>query len=113
MSAESAVQPPKEIARANQHDIKIIWQDDHESIYPARELRLRCPCAGCIDEFTGHVRLIAASVPQDVHPVAVRLVGAYAMHVRWSDGHDTGIFAFERLRKLCPCGRHEVATPRG
>ena len=25
--------------------------------------------------------------------------------IRWSDGHSTGIYTFERLRELCPCCR--------
>ena len=94
---------PKEIGRANQHDLKITWQDGHESVYPARELRLACPCAGCVDEMTGAIRLIATSVPQSVQPLKVEVIGRYAISITWSDGHDTGIYAFERLRTLCPC----------
>jgi DUF971 family protein len=30
-------------------------------------------------------------------------VGNYAIGIRWSDGHETGIYSFERLRQLCPC----------
>jgi DUF971 family protein len=94
---------PTEIGRANQHDVKVTWQDGHVSVYPARELRLACPCAGCVDEQTGRVRVIAASVPPDVHPLRIELVGNYAITIQWSDGHHTGIYAFDRLRKLCPC----------
>ena len=94
---------PIEIGRANQHDVKIRWQDGHESIYPARELRLRCPCAGCVDEMTGVVRVISTNVPQDVHPLKIDLVGRYAITIDWSDGHHTGIYSFELLRTLCPC----------
>ncbi len=101
MSGMSVV--PVEIGRANQHDIKISWPDNHVSIYPARELRLRCPCAGCVDEVTGKIRLIASSVPQNVTPVSIKLVGRYAMTVQWSDGHNTGIYGFDLLRQLCPC----------
>jgi len=94
---------PAEIGRANQHDVKIRWQDGHESVYLARELRLACPCAGCVDEITGIARVIASSIPQDVHPLKIDLVGRYAMTIQWSDGHQTGIYSFDRLRKLCPC----------
>ena len=94
---------PVEIGRVNQHDVKIRWQDGHESVYPARELRLACPCAGCVDEMTGAVRVIATGVPQDVHPLRVDLVGRYAISITWSDGHTTGIYTFERLRQSCPC----------
>lgn len=96
-------QIPREIGRANQYDVKIRWQDGHESVYPARELRLACPCAGCVDEVTGQLRLVASSVSQNVHPLKIDLIGRYAMSIQWSDGHNTGIYAFDRLRKMCPC----------
>lgn len=35
-------------------------------------------------------------------------VGSYAVQLRWQDGHDTGIYTFELLRRLCPC--EECAT---
>ena len=41
-------------------------------------------------------------VPQDVEALELQPVGNYAVGIRWSDGHDTGIYAFERLRHLCP-----------
>ena len=49
--------------------------------------------------------MIATSVPQNVYPVKIDLVGRYAISIQWSDGHNTGIYAFDRLRKLCPCGK--------
>jgi len=30
-------------------------------------------------------------------------VGNYAIGFKWGDGHDTGIYTFEYLRKICPC----------
>jgi DUF971 family protein len=30
-------------------------------------------------------------------------VGAYAVQIVWSDGHDTGIYSFETLRRACSC----------
>ena len=96
---------PAEIGRANLYDIKVKWQDGHESVYPAKYLRLNCPCAGCIDEVTGERRVLAADVPQDVKPLGIQLVGNYAISIQWSDGHSTGIYAFDKLRQLCPCGK--------
>ena len=108
--SETTVPVPVEIGRANAHDVKIRWQDGHESVYMARELRLACPCAGCIDEMTGAVRLIASSIAQTVHPVKIALTGRYAISITWSDGHNTGIYTFEKLRQLCPCGKCRVAS---
>lgn len=91
---------PIEIGRANQHDVKIRWNDGAEAVYPARALRLECPCALCVDEMTGKKRLEEASVPQDVHPAGIEHVGRYAVQIYWSDGHRTGLYTWERLRDL-------------
>jgi len=103
MVAHAPAPVPAEIGRANEHDVKITWKDGHESVYPARELRLRCPCAGCVDEVTGQGKLIATSLPPDVRPLKIEVVGRYALTIHWSDGHHTGIYAFESLRRWCPC----------
>ncbi len=95
-------QTPLEITRANLHDVKIIWKDGHESVYPAKYLRLKCPCASCVHELTGENLLDPKSVPDDVRPLKIALVGRYAIQINWSDGHTTGIYAYERLRQICP-----------
>lgn len=89
---------PLEIGRANQHDVKIRWQDGSETVWLARDLRLACPCAACIDEMTGERRLVVSSVPQNVIPLKIETIGRYAITVHWSDGHNTGIYPFELLR---------------
>ena len=75
----------------------------HEAFYPARDLRLACPCAACVDEMSGRPLLEPATVPADVRPLSLALVGAYGLKVQWSDGHGTGIYTFQRLRASCPC----------
>lgn len=101
---------PVEIGRANQDDLKIKWSDGHESIYPARYLRLKCPCAGCVDEFTGQPRIAPEGIPDNIHPLKVELVGRYAITIQWSDGHSTGNYAFDLLRKMCPCQQCKEMT---
>lgn len=84
--------------------LRIGWRDGHTSEYPPRLLRVSCRCAGCVDEFTGEPILVESQVPEDVHPLAIHYVGRYALRFDWSDGHGTGIFPFEFLRAICPCG---------
>ncbi len=36
-------------------------------------------------------------------------VGRYAIQFFWSDRHDTGIFAFDFLREICPCDACDAA----
>ena len=67
---------------------------------PARALRLACPCAMCVEEMSGRPLLDPATVPAEVGPTALRLVGGYGLRVTWSDGHSTGIFPWHRLRAL-------------
>jgi ATP-binding protein involved in chromosome partitioning len=77
----------------------------HQALYPARELRLACPCAACVDELSGRPLLDPATVSPTVWPASVALVGAYGLRVHWSDGHGTGIYTFQRLLAACPCER--------
>ncbi|MBD3162449.1 MAG: DUF971 domain-containing protein, partial [Candidatus Latescibacteria bacterium] len=83
---------PVEIDRSSETEIRIEWSDGHETVYPARVLRLLCPCADCVDEATGVRTLDPATVPQDVRALGIRLVGRYAVEFDWSDGHGTGIY---------------------
>jgi DUF971 family protein len=36
-------------------------------------------------------------------------VGNYALQPRWKDGHSFGIYTWDYLRHLCPCGRDHSA----
>ena len=83
--------------------VLIEWNAEHRALYPARELRVACPCASCVDEMSGREILNPATVPPDVRPLSLALVGAYGLRVQWSDGHGTGIYTFQRLLAACPC----------
>ncbi len=78
---------------------RIRWKDGAVTDHSARELRLQCPCASCIEEGTGRALLDPATVAADILLLGVELVGRYGLSFVWSDGHKTGIFAFARLRE--------------
>ena len=80
--------------------LRIKWKDGVVSEYVPRQLRLRCPCAACVDELTGVRTLTPEMVHEGVYPTAIHYVGRYAIQCVWSDGHSTGIYAFEYLRRL-------------
>ena len=89
MGQESSI--PYMITREDR-GLRIQWdRSDPETTLAARDLRLACPCAKCKEEMTGRPILEPATVPADVRPLSVELVGAYGIRVRWSDGHSTGI----------------------
>lgn len=93
--------------------ILIEWDAEHRALYPARELRLACPCAACVDEMSGRAILNPGSVPAEVRPASIALVGAYGLRVQWSDGHGTGIYTFQRLLAACPCEDCRADRPPG
>jgi DUF971 family protein len=70
-----------------------------------RKLRANCPCATCNEERSKPADPFRILSPQEVaagapEPVAMTAVGHYAYQIRWNDGHDTGIYPLEVLRKL-------------
>lgn len=81
----------------------VTWNDGHSSSYPSWYLRENCPCAACVEEFTGARRIAQGSIPAALERRDVEAVGRYALSFRWSDGHSTGIYTFDFLRRLCPC----------
>ena len=83
--------------------LSITWSDNHKGVYPVRHLRQNCPCAACVDEWTGELRLKPDSVPLLILLEDIEPVGLYAFRIKWSDGHDTGIYAYTALRKMCQC----------
>ena len=91
---------PIDIRQAGRGTLAIEWADGVTHEFPVRRLRCACPCAECVDELTGVRRLDPESVPADVQPRQVTSVGSYALKISWSDGHDTGIYSFTRLREL-------------
>ena len=84
----------------------------HQYLYPARSLRLACACAACVEEMSGRPLLDPSSIPPDVRPVSIALVGSYGLRINWSDGHGTGIYTFDRLLEACGCPRcHSAGGP--
>ena len=93
---------PKLIRRSDPARVEIEWDDGAKASFPAAFLRRHCPCAQCVNELTGVRMLDPASVPEDLSQADLALVGNYALSMRFSDGHHTGIFSFAYLRRLEP-----------
>lgn len=88
--------------------IRITWSDGHHSLYPHRFLRGNCPCAACVHEMTGRRMVAVKDVPVDVQALDQVTIGRYALQFLWSDAHDTGIYTYLVLRKLCQCDEHRA-----
>ena len=94
---------PTRVKRVSARQTDIEWDDGHYGSYPSWYLRERCPCAQCVGEFSGERRVAPGSIPPGMERVDVKLVGNYALQFRWSDSHDSGIYTFDYLRRICPC----------
>ena len=57
-------------------------------------------CAGCVDEMTGVRTLDVNAVTDDIAITDMQLVGNYALKFVFSDGHDTGIYSWDRLYEM-------------
>lgn len=85
--------------------LSVTWKDGHTSNFDLAFLRKNCPCAACNAEREKQAKStelfpILKSDPGTGPPRAVgaNLIGNYALQIRWSDGHDTGMYDFRTLR---------------
>jgi len=80
--------------------LELVWSDSEVSRLPFQRVRQNCRCAVCVDEFTGRQILDPQSVPADLGLLEVSLCGNYALRIRWSDQHDSGLFTWNHLRSI-------------
>jgi DUF971 family protein len=89
--------------------LTVRWADRTESFYPIDYLRRMSPSAE-----TRSLRRELARNPLTVLPAApggegkaltaveAQLVGNYAIKIQFSDGHNTGIYSWDYLRRIDP-----------
>jgi DUF971 family protein len=85
--------------------LTIEWADGHQTVYEFTALRWLCPCAFCRGE-AGHPGWLDSDPTlseEQLELTDVSLTGNYALQPFWADGHSSGFYSFERLRKECPC----------
>ena len=95
---------PVHIAISKSTGIRIDWKDGRHSEYGLQYLRDNCPCASCAapqhspadnQELPPFPMYTPTLKIESVEPA-----GNYAIKIRWSDGHDAGIYTFEYLRSI-------------
>lgn len=90
----------RKIWQQDSRTLAITWTDGRDSLYDVVELRRQCPCAECVDEISLERKIKPEQIPQSVRPVKIQSVGRYAMKIRFTDGHQTGIYTFDFLRRF-------------
>jgi DUF971 family protein len=78
----------------------LTWDDGARSSVSAQLLRQHCPCAECVDEWSGKRTFDNTKVNADFTASQLTPVGNYAVSMVFKDQHRTGIFNWELLRKL-------------
>jgi ATP-binding protein involved in chromosome partitioning len=78
---------------------KLQWSDGKNTLVSFKDLRFLCPCANCVDENTGKRKIDKSQIGDQVVPSRVSTVGNYALTIHFSDGHNTGIYSYDYLRK--------------
>jgi DUF971 family protein len=85
-------------------ELAIKWEDGSESYVKLEKLRRYCPCAGCKGEVDVmgnlHKGPEKALAPNSFQLKRLANVGSYAVQPVWGDGHATGLFSFDYLRKV-------------
>ena len=85
-------------------ELGIRWDDGSESFIPLLTLRRHCPCAACAGEkdilgnlYKGPGKPLTA---RSSEVIRLEPVGGYAVQPVWADGHNTGLYTYEYLRRL-------------
>jgi len=110
---------PVKLKRTDELGISIKWDDEKEFSLSLQYLRDRCPCASCAGEsvlWREYKPLpLNVLVPGKYDLKSAEVVGNYAIALTWGDGHNTGIYAFDYLRRICveSVNRKEVSAQHG
>lgn len=85
-------------------ELAVKWDDGSESFVRLETLRRCCPCAGCKGEVdimgTLYKNPDKPLPPQAFQLMRIATVGGYAIQPVWADGHSTGLYAFEYLKRV-------------
>jgi DUF971 family protein len=106
-----AVTPQKvRVLKTEGTGVEIDWKDGHHSRWTFAWLREACPCATCHEARDADGRKPGIPKPQPasilplykapIRPLEANAVGKYALRFKWNDGHESGIYSWEYLRKL-------------
>lgn len=87
-------------ASADQLLLSLQWDDGQSTRVAARTLRQFCPCAECVEEWSGNRTFEQDRIPADLKVLSFSTVGNYAMSFVFGDAHRLGIYTWGTLREL-------------
>ena len=89
------IKPPL-VGYNEQSGILLDYPDGTQVNITPKELRAKCSCAHCVEEFTGKQLLNTSKISDNLHPLSINPVGNYALGINWSDGHSS-LYPYEQL----------------
>ncbi|MEO1236149.1 MAG: DUF971 domain-containing protein [Planctomycetota bacterium] len=103
---------PRSLDLKKDEALTVVWSDGRTSVYPIKFLRQMSPSAearALREEMAKNPLTVLpaekADGPSDGRPFraeGAELVGNYALRVRFSDGHHTGLYTWPYLRSIDP-----------
>lgn len=82
--------------------VRVTYEDGLVADFPVAELRAVCPCAGCRGRRERGDGIVAMP---GIAIVDAELAGNWGISLRWSDGHENGIYSWDALRDWWDAGR--------
>ena len=107
------MQSPRSIKRIDSGGLEITWHDGVVDYISSAALRQHCPSAVSkaqrgdtshdkplqIQKRSG-LRVVQHSLQEQLNITRITGVGNYAIKILWEDGHNSGIYSFDFLKKL-------------
>ena len=91
---------PSQIEVVREESVTVTFADGYVARFPLLALREGCPCATCrAQRDQGRPVWSPAGSREPLRVEDARLHGAWGLAITWNDGHATGIFPFELLRR--------------
>lgn len=112
------MEAPTKLDLKTDRGLTVEWADGTTSYYSIAYLRKMSPSADMRqlrDEMAKNPLTVLPSGPArsagPLKALSAELVGNYALRVRFSDGHETGIYSWKYLREIDPALRGSGGGP--
>ena len=89
----SSIYPLEILLEKNKKKLKVKFNDNKSFSISAELLRVESPSA----EVQGHGRKVIVRNKKDIQINNIELIGNYAIKIIFSDGHDSGLYTWEKL----------------
>ncbi len=111
---------PAKLDLKKDRGLTVEWSDGTTSYYSIAYLRKMSPSADARalrEEMARNPLTVlpasAASATGPLVATGIEMVGNYALRIRFSDGHDTGLYSWDYLRKIDPTNAEKMQDGPG